>query len=271
MGTTVGTFMLQRLVEWGVERVYGYPGDGINGILGGFHEVGDESSSSRSATRRSPPSPPARTRSSPARSASAWRPPAPARSTCSTGSTTPSSTTSRWSRSSASRRACSLGADYQQEVDLDALYKDVAGEFVQICMVPEQARAPDRPRDADRRGDALAHLRSSSPTTSRRSELRGAAARARRVFTSLGCGARRAVVPPHDALRARRRRPQRGREGRDAHRPGRDRRRGEVDQVADAARRRRGQGAQRPRRPARRPALRDRLDRAARHQAVATT
>ena len=33
----------------------------------------------------------------------------------------------------------SLGSDYQQEVDLVSLYKDVAGEFVQVCMVPEQA------------------------------------------------------------------------------------------------------------------------------------
>ena len=26
--------MLERLSEWGVKRIYGYPGDGINGILG---------------------------------------------------------------------------------------------------------------------------------------------------------------------------------------------------------------------------------------------
>ena len=34
----------------------------------------------------------------------------------------------------------SLGANYQQEVDLDALYKDVAGEFVQVLMVPGQTQ-----------------------------------------------------------------------------------------------------------------------------------
>ena len=34
-------FMLNRLSEWGIERIYGYPGDGINGLLGAFHEVGD--------------------------------------------------------------------------------------------------------------------------------------------------------------------------------------------------------------------------------------
>src|ERR1044071_837491 len=33
----------------------------------------------------------------------------------------------------------SIGSDYQQEVDLDALFKDVAAAFVQTCMVPQQA------------------------------------------------------------------------------------------------------------------------------------
>jgi Ca2+-binding RTX toxin-like protein len=34
-------FMLNRIADWGVKRIYGYPGDGINGLLGAFHEVGD--------------------------------------------------------------------------------------------------------------------------------------------------------------------------------------------------------------------------------------
>jgi len=33
--------MLQRLQEWGISRVYGYPGDGINGFLGAFEKVGN--------------------------------------------------------------------------------------------------------------------------------------------------------------------------------------------------------------------------------------
>ena len=32
MSDTVGHFLLERLVQWGVKRIYGYPGDGINGI-----------------------------------------------------------------------------------------------------------------------------------------------------------------------------------------------------------------------------------------------
>src|SRR3954468_24267299 len=39
MSETVAQFMLQRLTEWGVRRIYGYPGDGINGLLGAFHHV----------------------------------------------------------------------------------------------------------------------------------------------------------------------------------------------------------------------------------------
>src|SRR3954453_2083083 len=33
MSQTVGDYILARLREWGVEQVFGYPGDGINGIL----------------------------------------------------------------------------------------------------------------------------------------------------------------------------------------------------------------------------------------------
>src|SRR5579883_2643307 len=31
-------FLLQRLVDWGVTRIYGYPGDGINGLLGALED-----------------------------------------------------------------------------------------------------------------------------------------------------------------------------------------------------------------------------------------
>ncbi len=33
----VSDFILQRLSEWGVSRIYGYPGDGINGLLGAMN------------------------------------------------------------------------------------------------------------------------------------------------------------------------------------------------------------------------------------------
>ena len=33
---TVSDFILDRLAQWGIKRVFGYPGDGINGLMGAF-------------------------------------------------------------------------------------------------------------------------------------------------------------------------------------------------------------------------------------------
>ncbi len=40
MTKTVGDFVLARLGEWGVDRVFGYPGDGINGLLSALGKRG---------------------------------------------------------------------------------------------------------------------------------------------------------------------------------------------------------------------------------------
>lgn len=41
MAAIVGDFVLQRLSEWGVKRVFGYPGDGINGLMGAMGRAAD--------------------------------------------------------------------------------------------------------------------------------------------------------------------------------------------------------------------------------------
>src|SRR3569833_3010060 len=41
MSATVGDFILQRLSEWGVKRIFGYPGDGINGLMGALARATD--------------------------------------------------------------------------------------------------------------------------------------------------------------------------------------------------------------------------------------
>jgi pyruvate dehydrogenase (quinone) len=41
MKDKVSDFLLKRLSEWGVKRIYGFPGDGINGIVGAFGRAGD--------------------------------------------------------------------------------------------------------------------------------------------------------------------------------------------------------------------------------------
>src|SRR3954468_319369 len=42
MAKTVGDFLHGRLRAWGVRRVFGYPGDGINGIMAAFEHAGNE-------------------------------------------------------------------------------------------------------------------------------------------------------------------------------------------------------------------------------------
>src|SRR2546423_360144 len=36
MAELVADYVLERLTDWGVHRIYGYPGDGINAFLGAF-------------------------------------------------------------------------------------------------------------------------------------------------------------------------------------------------------------------------------------------
>ncbi len=36
MSQSIGSYLLERLGSWGVDRVFAYPGDGINGILGAW-------------------------------------------------------------------------------------------------------------------------------------------------------------------------------------------------------------------------------------------
>ena len=42
MATTVGDFFAQRLQEWRITRIYGYPGDGISGLGEGLRKAGDK-------------------------------------------------------------------------------------------------------------------------------------------------------------------------------------------------------------------------------------
>ncbi|TMA29909.1 MAG: hypothetical protein E6J78_00695, partial [Deltaproteobacteria bacterium] len=42
MTKLVGDFLVERLRAWGVRRVFGYPGDGINGIMGALDRARGE-------------------------------------------------------------------------------------------------------------------------------------------------------------------------------------------------------------------------------------
>src|SRR3954469_22353933 len=39
MSRTVGDFVVQRLHDWDVSHIFGYPGDGINGVFGALNRA----------------------------------------------------------------------------------------------------------------------------------------------------------------------------------------------------------------------------------------
>jgi pyruvate dehydrogenase (quinone) len=137
---TTGQFVLQRLADdWGVRRIYGYPGDGINGILGGFHAVEDRLEFTQVRHEE----------------IASFAACAHAKFTGEVGVCLATSGPGAIHLLNGlydakldhqpvvaivgQQARMSLGSEFQQEVDLVTLYKDVASEFVQMCMVPEQA------------------------------------------------------------------------------------------------------------------------------------
>jgi hypothetical protein len=63
MAKTVSDFVFDRLRQWGVKRVFGYPGDGINGLLSalGRRDENEIDSAARfSCVSGSAPQPPGR-------------------------------------------------------------------------------------------------------------------------------------------------------------------------------------------------------------------
>src|SRR5919107_523514 len=42
MANTVSDFFWKRLSQWGVRRIFGYPGDGINGLMGALARAEDK-------------------------------------------------------------------------------------------------------------------------------------------------------------------------------------------------------------------------------------
>ena len=52
MTINVSDFLLQRLTEWGVKRIYGYPGDEINGLMGALIGPASDCSLSESVRKK---------------------------------------------------------------------------------------------------------------------------------------------------------------------------------------------------------------------------
>lgn len=140
MSETVADFVLQRLHAWGVRTLYGYPGDGINGLMGAldraqkqlrFVQVRHEELAAFMAAAHAKFS---------GEVGVCMATSGPGAIHLLNGLYDAAMDNQPVVAIVGQQKRMSLGADYQQEVDLQSLFKDVAHQFCQTCMHPAQAR-----------------------------------------------------------------------------------------------------------------------------------
>ncbi|WP_432710890.1 thiamine pyrophosphate-requiring protein [Pedobacter sp.] len=135
----VSDFFIQRLSEWKIERLFGYPGDGINGLLGALNR----SKKIQFIQSRH-------------EEMAAFMACAHSKFTGEVGVCLATSGPGAIHLLNGlydakmdhqpvvaiigQQKTTSLGSDYQQEVDLNNLYKDVASAYVQMIVDPAQVR-----------------------------------------------------------------------------------------------------------------------------------
>ncbi len=140
MAETVSDFMLSRLYQWGVRTIYGYPGDGINGFMAAlsradgavqFTQVPHEELAAFMACAHAKFS---------GEVGVCLATSGPGAIHLLTGLYDANMDHQPVVAIIGQQKRLSLGADFQQEVDLTHLFKDVAQHYVQVCMHPAQAR-----------------------------------------------------------------------------------------------------------------------------------
>src|SRR5213596_1106604 len=140
MGKLTADFLLERLAENGVRRIYGYPGDGINAIVGALERHKDKIEFVQVRHEEM----------------AAFMACAHAKWTGEVGVCLATSGPGAIHLLNGlydakldhqpvlaivgQQARAGLGGSYQQEVDLQTLFKDVASEYVQQAMAPAQMR-----------------------------------------------------------------------------------------------------------------------------------
>ncbi len=138
MSDTVGDVLLARLREWGVKQVFGFPGDGINGLLAAWQRADDN-----------PQFVQARHEEMAAFEAVGFAKFSGQAGVC-VATSGPGAVHLLNGLYDAKldhvpvvaivgqTERSAMGGSYQQEIDLLSLFKDVCSEYVQMCTVPKQ-------------------------------------------------------------------------------------------------------------------------------------
>lgn len=137
---TTGDYLVQRLHDWGVRRVYGYPGDGINGVMGALGREREKVAFIQARHEEE----------------AAFMACAHAKFTGTIGVCIATSGPGAIHLLNGlydakldhqpvlaivgQQATSALGSDYQQEVDLLSLFKDVAAHYVYMASNPVQIR-----------------------------------------------------------------------------------------------------------------------------------
>jgi pyruvate dehydrogenase (quinone) len=140
MGINVSDHVIERLHQGGVRRIYGYPGDGINGLMGALNRARDSVQFVQARHEE----------------LAAFMACAHAKFTGEVGVCMATSGPGAIHLLNGlydakldhqpvlaivgQQARSALGSEFQQEVDLASLFKDVASEFVQTALVPQQIR-----------------------------------------------------------------------------------------------------------------------------------
>jgi pyruvate dehydrogenase (quinone) len=133
-------FIIDRLRQWGIHRIFGYPGDGILSMLGALDRAGGDPELIQPRHEEM----------------AAFMATGHAKFTGEIGCCLATSGGGAIHLLNGlydakldhypvvaivgQQKRMSLGAAFQQEIDPNSLYKDVSSDFVQTCMAPEQAR-----------------------------------------------------------------------------------------------------------------------------------
>ncbi|HVO89048.1 MAG TPA: thiamine pyrophosphate-requiring protein, partial [Casimicrobiaceae bacterium] len=140
MARTVGDFLVERLRAWGVRRVFGYSGDGINGIMGAlaraegaveFVQCRHEEMAAFMASGHAKYTDEVGV---------CLATSGPGASHLVTGLYDALADHQPVVAIVGQKPRMALGSGFQQEIDLPALFKDVAREYVEMITTPAQAR-----------------------------------------------------------------------------------------------------------------------------------
>ncbi|WP_126173784.1 thiamine pyrophosphate-requiring protein [Altericroceibacterium xinjiangense] len=140
MAQSVSEFVWQRLHDWGVRRIFGYPGDGINGLVGALDSMRDKFEFVQ-----------VRHEEMAAFMASAHAKFAGDLGVClaTSGPGASHLLTGLYDARldhmpvlaiTGQQARTAVGAHYQQELDMTSMFKDVAGAFTGYAMAPAQVR-----------------------------------------------------------------------------------------------------------------------------------